>query len=333
MIAHLRLALAVGLMFSFFPAWGQQLPLFTQYREHHGHINPAFPSQDYFVNGLPDRMIKVGGGQRLQWVASDVFTVSTSVLHGEGFFNLGNVALLGGGYFMHDEVDVTTMDGFYGRGAVYVGNIDAYNANGFWGGIGFNAGYVSHSIDLRKLKAYEAGDDLLAYDYLTDFTPDLGVGCFGIYYWDSYDKMLMMGISAPQLLEFEVAFEDSDKKDYSYTRLRHFYGQLSFISNTSQDFGFFEASLWGKYVQGLTPHIDLNLRYQFSSPFSVGLGGSTNGAVHFEAGANIPVGKTHRNDRSTNYLKVGVSSAFPFNPNYSTQFGLTHEVNLSYVIF
>ena len=41
---------------------------------------------------------------------------------------------------MQDKVDVTKMDGFFARGAVYIGDI----RNRFWGGLGFSAGFAIH---------------------------------------------------------------------------------------------------------------------------------------------------------------------------------------------
>ena len=308
--------------------YAQQLPIFTQYRHYGGLINPADVPLDYFVNGQPpERFFKISGGQRLQWIGNENFNVSTSVIDGTGFFNLGNVSLSGGGYFIHDEVDVTKSDGFYGRAAVYVGD----PRGTFWGGLGFNTGYVLHTIDLRQLKAYEANDPLLNYANLTASSFDLGVGGFGVFQWNQYDQVLLLGVSVPQILEPEITF--TDNADFDYQRVQHIYGRATFIAKTRGDYGFFEVSVWNRYVPGVPMSVDLNLRYQVSSPFWFGLGASTNGTAHVEAGTNIPVGKISNYDGSQNYMQIGYGFDFPFNPAYSTYFGSSHEINLAFVIF
>ncbi len=321
--------LAIALLFAFcLPLPAQQLPIFTQYRHYGGLINPADVPLDYFTSDqLPERFIKISGGQRLQWVGNENFNFNTSVIDGTGFFNLGNVSLLGGGYFIHDQVDVTTTDGFYGRAAVYIGDPRGM----FWGGLGFNAGYVLHTIDLRQLKAYQANDPVLDYANLTATAPDLGVGGFGVFQWNNYDQVLLLGASVPQLLEPDISF--TDNTDFDYQRIRHFYGRATFIAKTRSDYGFFEASIWNRYVPGLPMSIDLNLRYQVSSPFWFGLGASTNGTAHVEAGSNISVSRTSAYDRSENYLQIGYGFDFPFNPAYGTYFGASHEINLAFLIY
>lgn len=306
----------------------QQLPLFNQYREYPGFVNPASVSMDYFAAGAPDRMLKVGLGSRLQWVGNESFTVNTSIINGDAFFNMGGVSFAGGGYFLQDKVDVTSMNGFYGRGAVYVG--DPYNR--FWGGIGFSAGYIRHVVDLRKLKAYNAGDPLLSYAALDASTFDLGVGAFGVFQWDGYEKALLFGASLPQMMEPEIRFLDDNT--YDFLLPRHLFTQLTFFASTSADYGFFEASLWGKLIEGIRPHIDLNLRYQANSNIWLGIGGSNVATLHLEVGTNFRMGRTvsYASDED-NYLKIGYGFDVPFNTNYASYLGAAHEINIAFVIF
>lgn len=307
----------------------QQLPLFTQYREYPGFVNPAAVSMDYFAAAAPERMLKVGGGSRLQWVGNESFTVATSIIHGDAFFNLGGVSFAGGGYFLQDKVDVTSMNGFYGRGAVYIGD-PVYNR--FWGGLGFSGGYIRHALDLRKLKAYNANDPLLSYAALDASTFDFGVGAFGVFQWDGYEKALMFGVSVPQMLEPEIRFLDDNA--YDFLLPRHLFTQLTFMASTSADYGFFEATLWGKLIEGTQPHIDLNLRYQANSNVWLGIGGSSVATLHLEVGTNLRVGRTvsHASNED-NYLKIGYGFDMPFNTNYASYLGAAHELNISFVVF
>ncbi len=327
-----RLLLFGCLFLLVLPVFGQQLPLFTQYREYHGLINPASLNVDIFArsSSSPDKLTRFGGGHRTQWIANEAFNVRTSVLNLEHFYNLGNVSLQGGFNFLHDQIDVTTLDGFYGRGAVYVGD----TRNNFWGGLGFNTGYLTHSIDLTELKAYYGGDPLLNYARLSASSIDFGVGGFGIYQWGNYDNAILLGFSVPQILESAVSFDDDT--EFDYRRSRHYYTQLTYFTSTGSGdgWGYLEFSLWGKYVEGLQPNIDFNVKYQISSPAWIGAGFSTNGSVHLEVGGNIPWGNTNTYDESENIVRVGYGFDYPLiNTAYSSHFGISHEINLSFLIY
>lgn len=312
----------------------QQLPLFTQYREYAGFVNPAAITIDYFVAGAPDRLVKVGGGSRLQWVGNESFTISTSILNAEGFTRIGsgNVSAGGGLFFLQDQVDVTSMNGFYGRGAIYVGNSDRASFTSFWGGLGFSVGYVNHRVDLKKLKAPDATDPLLNFVTLNSSIYDIGVGAFGVFQFEEYEKTLMFGISVPQLTEPEVKF--ADETTYDFVLPQHIFTHLSFFASTSEDFGFVEASIWAKLVEGLQPHVDFNVRYQINSNVWFGAGGSNIGTVHLEVGTNFKMGKVVSRDRDAdNYLRIGYGFDMPFNTSYASFLGASHELNMAFVIF
>lgn len=307
----------------------QQLPLFNQYREYPSFVNPASVSMDYFAAGSPERLLKVGGGSRLQWVGNESFTISTSIIQADAFVNLGNVSLAGSGYFIQDKVDVTSMNGFYGRGAVYIG--EPRNSS-FWGGLGFSAGYINHTIDLKKLKAYNANDPLLSYAALSASTYDLSVGAFGVVQWDSYEKALIFGFSAPQFMEPQIQFLEDNLYDFKLPR--HYFAHLTFFASTSADYGFFEASAWGKLIAGNRPHINLNLKYQANSNVWFGLGGTTAPAMQVEIGTNLKMSKVVSYDSTKeNFLKIGYGFEIPFNGSYASYLGSSHELNISFVLF
>ncbi len=320
-------------IFSLQLAQSQLLPILNQYREHIGFVNPAAVSTDFML-ALPsaDYMIKVGGGHRIQWVDNDTWQVNTSIIDLEAATALNGIGLAGGLYFVNDEVDVTETNSFFGRGAVYVGDL---NLGRFWGGVGFNVGYTLHSIDLRRLRAYEGNDPLLEFDKLTGNTTDLGVGVFGVYQLDSYNKFVSFGLSMPQLLEQQVTFDNSDSQDYDYTQFRHVYGHASFVATTSSSdrLSFFEATAWVKHVQGFRPNIDVNLRYQISSAFSFGLGGNSNSTLHLEAGTNLFVDDRGYNERARNRIRLTYGLDFPFNTSYSAYSGPSHEIHVFFLTF
>ena len=57
----------------------QQLPLFTQYREQIGIINPAAIQGDYFIY---EHNVSMGGSYRRQWVGLDN-APTTQTIHGQ----------------------------------------------------------------------------------------------------------------------------------------------------------------------------------------------------------------------------------------------------------
>lgn len=328
-----KLLLLVLCYFAFQQLDAQQLPLFNQYREYPGFVNPAAVNMDNFVFDPELNFFFKGGlGSRLQWVGNKDFTIHTSIINTEFFFHPSPSGIsFGGGLFaMQDKVDVTSMNGLYGKGALYVGAPD----NRFWGGLGFNVGYVHHTINIQKLKAYHANDPLLLnYAPLSSASPDLGVGAFGVLQWGGYETALSFGFSIPQIMETEVRFEDGNL--YDYNLLRHVFTHVTFFTATSsENFGFFEASAWGKWVEGLGNHIDLNLRYQVDSNFWFGAGGSSSGALHLEIGTNFRLlGIESEQSDKRSFLRLGYGFDVPFNPKYASYLGASHELHCALIIY
>lgn len=328
-----KLLLLVLCYFAFQQLDAQQLPLFNQYREYPGFVNPAAVNIDFFTRGTPEKMLTAGGGSRLQWVGNKDFTIQTSILHTESLYYLDGVSLALGGFFLQDKVDVTAMNGFYGRGAVYIGEP---SRSSFWGGLGFNVGYVHHRIDIQKLKAYHGNDPLLqAYAPLSSASYDVGVGAFGVFPFKSDDnggKTLLLGVSIPQIMEPEVKFLDG--ATYDYNLIRHVFTQITFLSSNSSDLKFFEASLWGKWVEGLGAHVDLNIRRQVNGNLWLGGGASSSGTFHLEIGTNLKLWETSEASKNRdNFVKIGYGFDVPFNTRYASYLGASHELHCSFIIY
>ena len=301
--------------------FAQQLPIFNQYREYYGYINPASINMDFFAAVDREAFHSYGASHRRQWIGNTNFSSNTSMARGESFFELGpSVGITAGGFLMNDNIGATSFTGIYGRGSVYVGNLQ-----GSFFGIGFTGGAVNHTLDLNDLYVVDQDDQIISYERLSSISPDLGVGIFGVLDLDRTGDMLLYGgASIPQVLGLRISFDRFEQ--YDYDQLRHYYAHLGFYKETSyRDYSFIEFSVWGKYIANLQPHLDFNFRYQIIRQFWFGAGYSTAKAIIAETGTNFAIGDSR-------YLKIGYGFSTPFGVRYGQYTGSTHEVNLSIII-
>lgn len=314
-------AFLLPLLFISDQLFAQQLPLFTQYREYYGYVNPASISIDFLAS---DRRAfnAFGASHRRQWIGSTFPTVTSTVGRGEFFFSgNGSVSFLAGGYFMSDKAGAISFNGAYGRAALFIGDIEY----GSFFSIGFTAGAVQHRVKTNRLAAFDLTDPLLFVDANTIF-PDLGAGIFGVLKANR-DINLYGGISIPQLFGLQLDLP-TEEGVFTYERLFHLYNYAGVYINTSQgydDYSFLEISVWGKYLPGLPYHADLNFRYQISTPFWIGVGASTTQNVHLETGVNLNF------SNRDGYMKIGYGFDFPFNTDYASYVGSSHEINLTFI--
>lgn len=306
------------------PLSAQQLPLFTQYREYYGYINPASLTTDFLASNRY-AFNAFGVSHRRQWVGSGFAAVTTSTARGEFFFeNNGGPSFLTGGYFMSDKAGSTSFTGLYGRAALFLGD----PLSNFFG-LGFNVGAVQYTINTEKSnpRVNDPNDPYIGH-LPFKIIPDIGVGIFGVMELNR-DINLFGGVSMPQLFGFSLNPARSQDQDIDYVRLMHLYNYFGVYINTSyghSDYSFLEISTWGKYVPGLPYHADFNLRYQITTPLWIGAGLSTAGTVHLETGFNI--GMPERDG----YMKLGFGYDAPFNQKIgNTYLNNTFEVNLSFI--
>jgi type IX secretion system PorP/SprF family membrane protein len=290
----------------------QQLPLFAQYREAHGFLNPASLYCDYL---LYDTRTAVGASMRSQWVGIKD-NPKTQLLHGE---TLTDGGLLTGGYIINDQVGRVGTTGIYGKaGFVISSDPEVLGLS-----LGLTAGLVQYRIKTDNLPEKFAIDPLLQANTAALY-PDIGAG---VYYYQKIgygsDKdILYGGISIPQVFGLKVTFRDDTKKDkFDFNRTQHFYGTLGYIKRLNDEFSFIEPSVWVKYTPNAPLNIDINFRYQISNLFWIGAGYNTAEMVNAEAGFLI-----NMSDAQT--LKIGYAYGMPFSKQ-SPYTAASHEINLS----
>ncbi|MEM6967665.1 MAG: type IX secretion system membrane protein PorP/SprF, partial [Bacteroidota bacterium] len=122
----------------------QQLPLFTQYRQNIGILNPAAINSDFHLN---EHRISFGASYRNQWIGFDATPV-TQTIRGEYVYDGGTgVGLQFGGYLINDQTGPTGFTGVYGR----LGGILTEDATYSGLSFGLNIGAVQYRVNASEL--------------------------------------------------------------------------------------------------------------------------------------------------------------------------------------
>ncbi|MFK7807061.1 MAG: PorP/SprF family type IX secretion system membrane protein [Saprospiraceae bacterium] len=309
--------LSLGVICSYFVADAQQLPLFTQYRENTTLINPASFNHDYLLN---EHNISFGASYRRQW--TDLKSgPQTQTVRGEYIFDdIGNFALVAGGYLLNDKTGPTGLTGVYGRFAGVITD-DPY-----YGGlsIGLSAGAVQYRVNINEIRLRDP-NDVLGMDDQSQIHPDVG---FGVYAYKLLDgggfldeSHVYAGLSVPQVIGLDLEFKE-EGADFSTKRIQHFYGQVGLYKYIGD--GFIQPSAWVKYVPNAPVNVDFNLRYQMQGSFWLGAGASTAGNAHIETGLLIGEGAGFDSN-----FRIGYGFDYSFS-SFGPFAGGTHEINLSY---
>lgn len=314
---HLLLIILVVCLGDFVQA--QHLPLFTQYRDQIGILNPGAFSHDYLINDDP---LSFGLSFRRQWLGLESGPV-TQTIRGEYFFESGGaVNLVYGGHLVNDQTGPTGFTGLYGRAGALISN------NPYYGGLslGFNFGLVQYRVKASELKLRDL-NDLVGINDQSKLFPDVGVGVYYYKYIDNGfldDSHIYAGFSVPQVIGLDLDFI-TETGTISTQRIQHLYGLIGLYKYLKGD-TYLEPSMWFKYVPGAPMNLDLNVRYQMNGNFWLGAGGSTAGTVHLETGFILG-----ENYNLNNNFKIGYGFDYSFS-SFGPEIGSTHEINLSYSI-
>ena len=295
---------------------GQQLPLFTQYSENRGLINPASIHPDYF---LKDYNANIGITHRSQWNAIPNHPETTAI-RAEVLSEAGGSSILAGAYIIRDQAGPISQTGVYGR-FNFINTSDYSNKNGF--ALGLLGGIVQYRINGTQRLADDVGDPtLLEAELATTNAPDIGLGVSFFQELKNRD-VIYIGASVPQILNLTQTFTD-ENSSFDFSRIRHYYGTASyyrFLGEVSH----LELSAWVRYLPGVPINYDGNLRYRMSDLMYIGVGWNSAGLGHFEAGFYL--GESI--NLYDNQIKLGYSYDPAFN-RFGFSFGNTHEFTMSY---
>lgn len=293
-------------------SYAQQLPLFTQYRDHATIINPAMVSPDYL--GFENN-ITIGASYRTQWIGISN-NPNTQTIHAD-FLQADSkgIALMTGGYIINDQTGPTAFTGLYGK----IGGM--ITDDPYYGGLAFGltAGVVQYRIAASEIRLRDQLDVVPLLDQAKIF-PDVGIGVF--YYkkinnrsWFD-DDYVYGGLSIPQVIGLDIEFSDITGRVQT-KRIQHLFANIGWYKFFDEG-RFIEFSAWGKYTFNTPITADFNIRYQMNSGFWIGTGASTNGNYHLETGFVL-------DER----FRVGYGFDYSFN-SYGPNIGSTHEINLNY---
>lgn len=301
------------------PAFSQQLPLFSLYRDHWNILNPASISNNYLVN---DWYHSAGLSYRQQWWQTDD-SPNTQVLNLE-IIPPDYDRIVTGGHLVRHQTGLIDQIGLYGQFAY---RLEMGRRTEQAVVIGLNAGIVQYRARLNEIEFEETEVGPLQQDKV--YFPDFSIGAF--YY---YSDLFYAGISAPQVFSLNTLYRDTLDNEFNIQRVAHYYGVVGGyipVSWFGTEASFLEPSLWVRYVPGSPISADANLRYQISDFYWIGLGaGSGLGAdfsarLHFETGMVLGESVNIYNGQ----FKIGIGMDVPLGV-YRAAFGNTFEINLIY---
>lgn len=301
----------------------QQLPIFTQYREMSGFINPAAIPLDHLMYNYSTF---IGTSARFQWVTKEN-APQTQTLHGEWIGDGDPFAIMAGGYIINDKAGRVGTTGLYGRfGSIFSGNRDE---EGFSAAI--SLGGLQYRVNPVGLRAKDSYDE--AAQPFTKIAPDVGIGVFG---WKKVgggnyvgNNILYGGISAPQIIGFNStlgtfrttgATGDTTTKKLSFLQKQHFYAHGGYVHRLNDESSFIDFVCWIKYVPNAPLHVDFTMRYQPFDFLWFGVGINTAYNMHIDTGLYLNASKS---------IRLGYGFDYNISPRI-LYFGNSHEVNLSF---
>lgn len=302
-----------------FPLSAQQLPLFSAYRDQRQLLNPADMSNNYLLNEMN---FSLGASYRNQWMGVDD-SPQTQALSFEYISPNNNI--ISGGHLINDQTGKIGQVGVYGRFAYRLELSRRFDQVLVFG---LGAGLVQYRARLAEI-AFAEPEDFTSLNDKVLF-PDFSLGAF--YH---YKDQLYAGVSVPQVFALNTVFRDStDQRDFAVQRTPHLYGVVGgfidvawFGSSTS----FIEPSLWLRYVPNSPISADVNVRYQISDFYWLGVGGGVgwgtqlSSNLHFETGLQLGEAVNIYNGQ----WKISFAYDVPLS-EYRSVFGNSFEVMLSY---
>ena len=294
----------------------QQLPIFTQYQEMQGLINPAAVGSDYL---LYRTNLSFGLSGRMQWIKSDA-APQTQVVNGSYLYeNSGGISWLSQGFLMNDKVGRVSQKSISGSCAgIISGDLESYGV-----AIGIGASAVNYSLDLNNTIVRHQDDTWATTDqsfWYPDFS--LGASFFKSIERGRNSDYFYTGISVPQIFGLKPKYQAADIS-HTFSRVQHIYANLGYIFAFDEESSV-EISTWAKYVPVKIFHQDFHIRGTYKGNYWAGAGVGTAGFVNAEIGFRM--GEEQGMD---NPIKIGYSFETPLFTSYNPiSLGTSHEINL-----
>lgn len=284
MAFKLRYSVMLILLLTILKVRAQQDPLFTQYMNNPGLINPAYAGSHGNVN--------INGIFRKQWIGLDWSPLTTSLSVNQPFKNL-EVGL--GFTFIHDQIGPQKQTGLYFD---YARHLRFSNNRTL--SLGLKAGFNYFDINLLNLLTSEYDPFVAANPRKSKFLPNFGVGAY--YFTDNY----FVGFSIPKLIRNN--FEDDDNTLTVVGREeRHFYLTAGYLFTIDDPIWKLKPTMMTRIVNGAPGSFELSLTAIFYDQFWFGLayrfGDAIAGHLRFQVNDRIQVGYSYdmNNSRLRHY--------------------------------
>ena len=294
-------------------AFGQQLPLYSQYLFNKFLINPAVAGSDGYTS--------INLTARQQWVgysgAPQTFSISVQTRMLKESYKIkqkssnrnvykpktdGRVGL--GAYIFSDKNGLVQRTGFQ---ITYAYHMWVQERTQLSLGLSFS-GY-QFKINEKEINFEDPNDPWLNNNLrLGIFVPDVG---FGVYLLNAKYNV---GFSVDQLLGASVKFGSPAYKNYTMSRQLCLFGTYDFGSGNN---AVIQPSFLFKMSEQLRPQADMGVNYIINQAFWAGLAYRTSGAII----ANI--GVKHQR------LYIGYAVDFTLQEIQRITYG-THEISLAY---
>jgi len=193
----------------------QQLPLFTQYSEFGGLVNPAHIPFDNLHFGQD---VSVGVAYRDQWIQLPDRPKTLAARYEKSTNHRHGANLTFGGTLLHDEIGVFTTTEIKGRLATFFKTKGSSEIGGF--SLGINFGLSQYRANLADF-AYIDIDPILFRENTSAVNPDLGIGVAFINEFKNRDY-LQVGFSVPQIFGLDHTYKNS-RKQFDIKQVPHFY--------------------------------------------------------------------------------------------------------------
>lgn len=292
----------------------QQLPLFTQFSEFSGLINPSYIPMEHYHFG---HNTFTGIAYRDQWNQLPDRPKTFAARFEKSTDRRRGANLVYGGTILHDEIGVFTTTELKGRISTYFKTSSSrYRFSAF--ALGLNLGIGQYRADLEEF-AYINVDPILFQENSAVIYPDVG---FGVSYVSQFynDDYLQVGIGVPQIFALDHTYSNN-RKEFNILRLPHLYFSGTYYRMLSEE-TYLEIATWVKHVKNIPLNYDFIVRYRFAENLWIGAGANNAGILHTEAGI---IFESYSDDQ----IKIG----YAFNPTFHTHsliFGNIHELNIAY---
>lgn len=223
-------------------AFGQQIPLYSQYNQNPFLYNPA-------LTGYRDNMM-LHVIYRKQWTDFEGAPETRAVTL-DGPLKSKKVGL--GAYFYSDNTSIIRRIGGSLSYAYYIEINEDMRL-----GIGISAGMQQNRVDFTKATVIQSDDPLLSRSAESGVAFDAAAGLS--YWW----KGLSVGFSIPQLVETNVQ-NLTDDSPINYQMSRHYLATAAYDIPIKKDVWHIEPGVMFRATEGKAYQVDVNVALKYKS--------------------------------------------------------------------